>query len=201
MEGYYDYHPLADLDRHLVLAGFLTDETRTVGYRLAALTGLPFTDLDRKIEHHAGQSVWDLILNEGETVYRQFEHRQLRRALDDTPPGILTLGDGALIDEANLRTVVERATLVVFDLDLSSCFFRYRSRYRSRDPSEAAPEGGPWHPIYPGPLLGLESIRPFYQQRRGGFDAAHVKIDVRGKNLSQSLDAAFEALPALKPAV
>ncbi|MEL7061035.1 MAG: shikimate kinase, partial [Acidobacteriota bacterium] len=97
MNDYYSHHPLVSLDRHVVLAGFVTEETRGIGYRLAALTGLPVTDLDRSIEHVAGQSVWKLIWNEGEARYRELERVALRRALDDRPLGIITLGDGTLL--------------------------------------------------------------------------------------------------------
>ena len=31
------------------IAGYLADDSRLVGYQLASLTGLPVTDLDRKI--------------------------------------------------------------------------------------------------------------------------------------------------------
>jgi shikimate kinase len=193
MDGYYDYHPQAELDRHLVFAGFLTDETRAVGHRLASLMGLPFADLDRKIEHHAGCSVGELVADEGESYYRHLEREQLRRALKDTPFGVVTLGDGALIDAGNRRAVTNHATLVALELDLPSCFFRYQTK--------AAENEGIWHPVYPGPLRNLEQIRPFYQQRKAGIEAAHVRVDVRGKSLSQMLEATFAALPQLKRAV
>ena len=50
MQGYYDHHPLVTLDRHLVVAGYFGAENRQIGYQLAALTGLGFSDLDRTIE-------------------------------------------------------------------------------------------------------------------------------------------------------
>ncbi len=51
MDDDYDPYPITTLDRHLAVAGYLSAETRQIGYQLAALTGIGAVDLDRKIEH------------------------------------------------------------------------------------------------------------------------------------------------------
>ena len=131
MEGYYDYHPTVHLERPLVLAGYLGEENRLLGLKLAALAGLPSTDLDRQIEHHAGRSIWDLVWNQGEASYRALERRYLVRLLRERPAGILSLGDGTLIDEDNRRLVEKEAHLVVLSRDLAHCFFSLKRGPRS----------------------------------------------------------------------
>lgn len=173
MSHYYDYHPLVSLDRPLVLSGFLGAECRRIGYQLAALTGLTVTDLDRAIEHEAGQSVWKLILMEGENRYRELERENLQRQLRARPAGILTLGDGTLIDPENRRRVLAGSRWVLMDLDLANCFWRLTAE--SETPIQH------WHPLYAGPLTSPDLLRPFYDLRRPGFDQAPERIDLSGK--------------------
>lgn len=177
---YYDHYPLVVLDRHLVIAGYLGAETRRIGYQLAALTGLGVTDLDRKIEHHAGKSVWELIWNDGEPRYRQLEQKHLIRLLAEKPRGIITLGDGALIDEANRERVLAQACLVVLDLDLPNCYWRIQST--------SLGEKDFWHPLHAGPVERFEQVRPFYELREPGFTQAHHRIELRGKSRGQVVE-------------
>ena len=168
MSGYYDYHPQVQMQRHLVLAGYFPDDTRNVGFQLAALTGLGVNDLDRTVEHFAGQSVRQLITAEGESRYRRLEGQHLQRLLSARPFGIITLGDGALIDPINLHSVLDLADLVVLDRDLSGCYWRIQRLTDQR---------GSWHPLYPGQVEGFEHVRPFYELRQPGFAKAPHHID------------------------
>ncbi len=180
MNDYYDPHPLIPLDRHLVVTGYLSAETRQIGYQLAALTGHGVTDLDRKIEHHAGKSVWELIWNDGEELYRTLESQYLERLLAETPRRIITLGDGALIDGGNRRLVLEQARLVVLDLDLPNCYWRIRSTPLG--------EQSFWHPLHAGPVERFEQIRPFYELRAPGFAEAHHSIELQGKKRGEVVE-------------
>lgn len=188
MDGYYDYTPLASLGKHLVIAGYIGEETRLIGYQLASLTGLPVTDLDRKVEHHAGKSVWELIWSEGEGRYRNLEQEHLRGLLAARPFSILTLGDGALIAAEN-RRLVAGCHLVALDLDLANCYWRLKSGV-ARDREN-------WHPLYPGPLERFEQLRPFYDLRAPGLAAADHQIPLRGKGRNEVVAALIELLPAL----
>ena len=189
MDGYYDHHPLVNLDKPLALAGYLADESRLVGYQLASLTGLPVIDLDRKIEHHAGKSIWDLIWNDGESRYRQLEQQYLESVLRERPCGVLSLGDGTLIDDDNRRRVLAEAHLVVLDLDLPNCYWRLKS----------GPRGDRefWHPLVPGPVERPEQLRPFHAAREPGFAEAPHRIELRGKRRSDVVDQLQALIPDL----
>ena len=186
MRDYYDHHPTVTLDRHLVLAGYLGDETRQIAYQLAALTGLGVSDLDRKIEHHTGKSIWKLIWSEGEARYRRLEREYLESLLAQTPWSVLSLGDGALMDEVNRRRVLEQALLVVLDLDLANCYWRLKSGPLG--------ERGYWHPLYPGPVERFEDIRPFHELRAPGFAEAHHRLEIRGKGRGDVVDQLLEII-------
>ena len=174
MQGYYDYGPLVDLRKPVALAGYLTEETRVVGYRLAALLGLPSIDLDRRIEHQSGRSVWSLVWDESEARYRQLERQELRRAVRERPCGILSLGDGTLMDEENRALLVRHSHLVALDLDLANTYWRLKATETS--------DMAFWHPLYPGPLQRIEQVRPFWQARSPHFAEAHHHIDLPGRD-------------------
>ncbi|MFK7896714.1 MAG: shikimate kinase [Myxococcota bacterium] len=63
MHDYYDPSPRLSLPRPILLAGQIGAGTRLIARSLCARTGLPFVDVDRKIEHEAGASL-DQIGNE-----------------------------------------------------------------------------------------------------------------------------------------
>lgn len=181
MDGYYDYGPTVSLDRHVALTSFLPEETRMVAYRAAALLGLSAVDIDRNVEHQAGCSMWDLIWKRGESTYRKLEREHLQRSLAARPFSLISLGDGALIDEASRTEVNEFAHLVVLDVDLANCFWRLKGTDRSSTDY--------WHPLYPGPLERIEQVRPFYQHRRPGMDTAAHQVSLEGSSAHRAVDA------------
>lgn len=192
MDGYYDYGPQIDLSGHLLLAGFITEETRTLGYRLAALNGLPFADLDRKIEHRSGMSIWKLIWSEGLERYRELESEILRQELAARPFGVLTVGDGALIDDDLRRHALRHATAVFLELDLPNCYWRLKNRADAHD--------GHWHPLFSAPLEHIDQVRPFFQQRKPGLGALPHSIPLHGHRGSEVLDGLSALLPTPRTA-
>lgn len=186
MSDDYAYHPLLELERPLAIAGYLSHENRLIAYQLASLTGLPVIDLDRKIEHHAGKSIWELIWGEGERRYRQLEREYLGKVLAERPCPIVSLGDGTLIDEAN-RSLVRSATrLVVLDLDLANCYWRLRASPQGRQEM--------WHPLHPETLERFEQLRPFWELRAPGFVDADHRIELRGKSRNDVVETLLELI-------
>ncbi len=203
--GYYDYAPLVQVDRHVTLISFLTSETRAIAYRVAALSGLRFVDLDRLIEHRSGSEISTLVQHEGESGLRQWERDILREALADSPPGVISLGDGCLIDPVSRELVTQRTTLFGFDLDLPNCLWRvrdYERRLLLQSSREAAARRAPvevktkpWHPLF-GSVDDLDDLRPYYQQRRVGLDAAHRLLSARGQSVERLAEQTLEILEA-----
>lgn len=206
--GYYDYAPVVAVDKHVSLISFLTNETRAIGFRVAALSGLRFVDLDRLIEHRSGVAVAKLVRTEGEVGYRTWEREVLRTALADSPPAVISLGDGCLMDPASRELVTQRTLLFGFDLDLANCLWRvrdYEHRLRMASSLESAARQGPvevrerpWHPVY-GEVQGLDDFRPYYQERRVGLDAAHRLLPARGQSVERLAEKVLEILETRGP--
>ena len=166
MSNYYEPGPLVLLQRPVVLIGFPGVDQHGLGRDLAALSGLPLIEVDRWIEHAAGQSLVGLVQTQGLAVVRQLEDRFLAQALAARPPGIVVLGDGALLKEANLRQVLTKATLVYLKLSLASIYWKLRHQAL-----------GP-HPLLLQPPESTAELRPLLAERQSGFDQAHVTLDM-----------------------
>ena len=166
LSNYYEYGPLVLLQRPVVLIGSLGVDQHGLGRDLAALSGLPLIEVDRWIEHEAGQSLVSLVQTQGIEALRQLEDRFLAQALTTRPPGIVVLGDGALIKEANLRQVLDKATLVYLKLSLASTYWKLRHQAVGS------------HPLLLQPPESTDELRPLLAERQGGFDQAHVTLDM-----------------------
>ncbi|HVS12583.1 MAG TPA: shikimate kinase [Thermoanaerobaculia bacterium] len=180
MDGYYDHHPLLQLDRPVALYGLLSDETRAVGYRASSLCGLRFADTTRLLEHRKGQSADALEVREGAPALRAEEATSLREALADRPFGVITLGQATLLDAASLELVRARTTLVALDLDLPSLFWRVRARQEQAARGEGAPL-----PAELAEVTRIEELRAYHEPRSRALDAAQHRIPARGRSVEQ----------------
>ena len=183
MSSYYEHGPLVLLQRPLVLIGFLGVDQHGLGRDLAALSGLPLIEVDRWIEHAAGQSLVALVQTQGIEALRQLEDRFLAQALTTRPSGIVVLGDGALIKRGNLQQVLDKATLVYLKLSLASTYWKLR--HQAVRP----------HPLLLQPPESTAELRPLLAERQGGFDQAHVTLDMDEMTPEAALRHLLDKLP------
>jgi shikimate kinase len=169
MEDYYEYGPRLHLDRPTVVTGYLSDFTRGVCYRAAALLGLTFHDIDRLVEHEAGMDITRLVVERGEGHYREIESGIVDRVLDRQPAGLVALGDGGLLDPSTLDRIRSGARLIVLDFELGNVVWRAQQL-------AGVPGRGPWHPLHWDAPTRVADLRPFYQARRAGFEMADLQI-------------------------
>jgi shikimate kinase len=115
------------LTRPLVLVGLMGAGKTSVGKRLAALIGVPFSDSDAEIEAAAGMSVAEIFARLGEAAFRDGERRVLARLLSGRPEVIAT-GGGAFVDARTREEIAARATSVWLRADLDLLWDRVRDR-------------------------------------------------------------------------
>jgi shikimate kinase len=132
---YYDPNPTVALDRPLVICGMIPFESRKLGYRLAALHGLRFADLERSIEHRMGASSAELARRELPHQLRRTEGEMLSRALLEAPFGVLVISDSALSKRAGRRLVEERSFFVALEYSAEDCYRRFHELYRDTAPN------------------------------------------------------------------
>jgi shikimate kinase len=101
----------ADSVRHVVFCGTAGSGKTTVGALVARALGRDFVDIDRMVERAAGHSVQAIFARDGEAVFRAHERAAVVRALADPKPTVISLGGGALEDDATFADA-RRHTLV-----------------------------------------------------------------------------------------
>jgi shikimate kinase len=105
------------------LVGMPGSGKSTVGPVLAARLGVPFVELDARIEATAGRSVPEIFADEGEARFREMEAAALVEAAAEDP-SVVSCGGGAVLEPANRVTL--RATGVVVFLSVPVDVLRAR---------------------------------------------------------------------------
>jgi len=113
--------------RTLVLVGLMGAGKSSVGRRLAARLGLPFTDADQEIEAAAGMTVSEIFSRHGEPAFRDGERRVIARLLGD-PVHVLATGGGAFMDERTRALIRERAVSIWLRAELDELVRRVSRR-------------------------------------------------------------------------
>ncbi len=90
----------------IVLVGLPGAGKSTSGRRLAKIMCVPFIDSDELIEAADGRTVQQIFDADGEGVFRAAERTAIERCLVSDFDGVLSLGGGALIDDATRAAVV-----------------------------------------------------------------------------------------------
>jgi shikimate kinase len=113
--------------RSVVLVGMMAAGKTSVGRRLAARLGIPFTDADAEIESAAGMTIAEIFAQHGDSYFRAGEARVIARLLEQGPQ-VLATGGGAVMD-ANTRALIGgRGVSVWLKADLEVLLKRTKRR-------------------------------------------------------------------------
>lgn len=164
------------MKRMLLLNGFMATGKSTVGEILSRRTGLPFVDLDQRVEARAGKSISEIFAEGGEARFRELERAALESALDAGDAGIVALGGGALLGRSQRLKALSRAVVVTLESDVPTLLERTRGndlRPLLRDRS----------------ALEIEEL---LASRAIAYAEAHARVDVRERSPEQVADAVLE---------
>jgi XRE family aerobic/anaerobic benzoate catabolism transcriptional regulator len=89
----------------------------TLGRQLAERLGLPFVELNDRIEALAGLSLTEIFSLHGEAYYRRLEGQALRELLDGGARCVAALPGGVVFNEEAYRLVRSRATTMWLKAD------------------------------------------------------------------------------------
>jgi shikimate kinase len=109
----------------IIITGFMGCGKSKVAYELARRLNVVTIDLDNWITAHEGRTPAQLITEEGEAAFRAVETNALRELLERGEIGVIALGGGAWIEEAN-RDLIEKysCTTVWLDTPFAVCWER-----------------------------------------------------------------------------
>ena len=149
----------------VVITGFMGCGKSKVARELAERLNTTMVDLDERITARTGRTPAQLIDEDGERVFRTIETDTLRDVLESHEAGVIALGGGAWIEQAN-RELIEQygCASVWLDVPFEVCWARI----------EYAAEDRP---------LGRtkNQAAALYERRRPVYQLAGTHIQVAGK--------------------
>lgn len=98
--------------RGVALLGLRGAGKSTLGPQLAAALGVPFVELDDRIEEAAGLSLTELFALHGESYYRRLETQVLSALIAGGRPFVVALGGGVVQNDDAFRLARTRCTTV-----------------------------------------------------------------------------------------
>jgi shikimate kinase len=111
--------------RPIVITGFMGCGKTEVARGLARRLDLVVVDLDEKIAERKRKTAAQLIVEEGEPAFREIETNTLRELLDSGDAGVIALGGGAWITEANRSLVSQHQGVSIWlDTPFEVCWQR-----------------------------------------------------------------------------
>jgi len=137
----------------VVITGFMGCGKSKVARELAERLNTTMVDLDERITARTGQTPAQLIDEDGERVFRTIETDTLRDVLESHEAGVIALGGGAWIEQAN-RELIEQygCASVWLDVPFEVCWARIEyaaeDRPLGRTKNEAAALYERRRPIY-----------------------------------------------------
>ena len=96
---------------HILLVGFMGAGKSTVGRILADILGMPFLDLDSRIEQNAGMSVREIFDAGGEERFRSLEHAALASLVGEQD-SVVACGGGIVLRDENRALLKDLGTVV-----------------------------------------------------------------------------------------
>ena len=117
----------------IVITGFMGCGKSKVARALALRRNVVLVDLDYWITRRVGRSPAQLINEEGERAFREIETNALRELLQSGEAGVIALGGGAWIEEAN-RELIEQfsCTSIWLDTPFEICWERIAASEEDR---------------------------------------------------------------------
>ena len=165
----------------IFLVGPMGAGKTTVGRALAAELSTCFFDSDSEIEGRAGVDIPWIFEIEGESGFREREHRILS-SLCEEAPAVIATGGGAVVTEANRLLMVESGFVVYLEATIKE-----QVRRTKKDEKRPLLAGKNRQEV----LAGLMKTRePLY------LEVADLVLPTAGRNARELAQEIIEALPA-----
>ena len=145
-DPYYAPNSGALLSKPLVLMGFWGSRVAEIAYSLTQMSGIPFVDIERKMEHHTGMRLQRFLWKNDPQRVSKIEKKILERSLStmNTPP-IIALRPESFLQEDIRKMLqsscdtyyIKKNVFLLFSQILSVLDRNERTRYFSLPVSDS----------------------------------------------------------------
>ncbi len=168
----------------VILTGFMGCGKTRVARELARRLNLEMVDLDEFITEKEARSPAQLIVEEGESVFRVIESDALRELLQNNAVGVIALGGGAWIQEENRELIHQHNWLSVWlDASFEVCWGRIEASDHDRPLGKTR-----------------EQAQELFDRRRPMYQLADVHIAVRPEDDVDDVVFRITGFAGLNPA-
>lgn len=108
---------LSEIEKNIVLCGFMGCGKTTIGRRLSAETDLDFIDIDKYIENKKGICISSIFEIYGENYFRNLETEACME-LSKCKGKIIATGGGTLINSENVEILKYTGIIIFLDISL-----------------------------------------------------------------------------------
>lgn len=172
--------------KSIALAGVRGAGKSTVGKRVAARLGIPFIELDERIEREAGMSLVEMFTLHGEGYYRRLEREAMEKLLASSPPVVLATG-GSLVTHPETWGMVRRQCHTVW------------LKARAKDHWNRVVEQGDLRPMVNNPAA-MDELKALLRAREPLYAQAELVMDTSKLPLEEIVERIVKRFgPATKP--
>ena len=162
----------------IVIIGFMGCGKTEVARALARRLALPMVDLDGAIAKAHGRTAAQLIREDGEPAFRSIETKALHELLESGARGVISLGGGAWITEANRRLIDQYNCVSVWlDTPFYLCWERIAASAEDRPLGRTR-----------------EQAEDLYNARQSIYQQARIRVPVQAHETIDGIVARVEIL-------
>jgi len=146
------------MTQKIFLVGLPGTGKTTLGKELATELNIPFFDLDEEIEKQAKQVIRSIFSEKGEDHFRQLEHDQLRRIIQESQSFVLSTGGGAPCFFDNMQMMNKSGTTIFINTPIH--LIKQRIQHDSARP-----------------LMQTNTLEGLYEKRKQWYEQAHHSVN------------------------
>lgn len=164
-----------EMEKSIVLTGFMGSGKSTVGRLLAAQLSTEFIDTDTIIENEAGMTIPEIFERHGEAYFRELERKTVRE-FARRGGAVISVGGGAVLDKGNMDELMENS--LVFWLKPSPKKVLENLREKGNRPLIRTKTD--------------EEILNLMAEREKFYKCCHEKIEIGNENASETVNKVIE---------
>ncbi|MDU8927383.1 helix-turn-helix transcriptional regulator [Alisedimentitalea sp. MJ-SS2] len=158
----------------ICLVGLRGAGKSTLGVAVGEVLGLPFLELNREIEEHAGMPVTELMALYGPEGYRDLEAQALERVIAGRDTVVLAVAGGIVSEPATYERMLSQ-------------FHTVWIKARPEEHMRRVQAQGDLRPMAGNPQA-MQQLRAILKSREALYSRAHAVLDTSGQGVAQSAE-------------